>query len=156
MKKLVYIFVIIFTALVLSYVGSYSQDYASLNLIDNLGNKKTVTYGDAVKLFIISIGMNSENFKADIKKLGDLGLKKGLDRGENEPARRGDVAILISQRLKLKDSLFYRMFNIKRYATRACTAAGIMPGDVSERDFLSGDELIEIMTVVSEKVKGSD
>ena len=53
--------------------------------------------------------------------------------------------------LKLDDSLLYNITRAKRYAFRLCVSEGIMKFNGSEYDKISGSELIEVVSKVSEK-----
>ena len=52
--------------------------------------------------------------------------------------------------LDLCGSLMYMISGAERYAFRACVAEGIMRGDGSENDVISGPELVEVLGRVSE------
>ncbi len=139
----------------LSAISSYTQDIGSLSYIHELGKKETATFGDAVSMFVLTLNKKAENFNTNISILKSLNVIPETDYSESTPLRRGMLASIIAKYLDLKDSLFYRIFKSERYAFRACIADNIMDANMSEWDKISGDELIEIMSIVAEK-KGEE
>lgn len=135
-------------------VPVYSQDMGSIAFINDLASKKEASYGDAVRLFAQTAGRRSAGFKADHQFLLDQKIAWGNSYAENEPLRRGTLALLTARYLKLDDSLMFTIFKIRRYAVTACAANGIMPADGGEWDVLSGAELIEVMGIISAKLEG--
>jgi hypothetical protein len=130
---------------------AFSQGFGSLEFVNSLGDKKQVTYGEAVDFFIYILGGYPTNFQANIQYLNKAGITQDIIYQANNPLRRGTISLMLVRHLKLTDSLFYRMFKTQRYAFRVCIAKGIMDADGSERDILSGEELIEIMSRALEK-----
>ena len=65
------------------------------------------------------------------------------------------LALMVARHLKLKGSLFFLMFDTERYAHRACVAEKIMDANTSELDTLTGDELLEVMAIVSERMEAT-
>jgi len=63
------------------------------------------------------------------------------------------IALMAARQLRLKGSLFYLMFDTQRYAHRACVAEEIMDASTSELDTLTGDELLEVIAAVSERME---
>ena len=138
---------IIFFSAVLS-----AQDMGQLEWLSSLDSKSSATYGDAVKLFAYQAEGKSSNFTLDSAALGRRGL--ALDGySESEELSRGMLAKMTARYLDLGGSLMYIIFKTERYAFRACVAGGIMRGDGSENDLISGPELVEVMNRISE-VKG--
>jgi hypothetical protein len=124
-----------------------SQNIKDVTYINQLGEKQNASFGDAVKLCVLSLGNNSQNFIRDRQVLTRLGLLQKLENyKEDDPLRRGTIALILARHLKLKDSLFYLLFDSERYAFRVCVAHGIMDEYGSESDILSGEELIEIVS----------
>jgi len=142
---------IILFFLILMPVAVFSQDMNSLNFINALGDRDRATFGDAVRFFAISRAGRSAGFRADLAVLKKDGIAEGMDYKEDLPLKRGTLAIMISGYMPLEDSLLFTLFGGKRYATRACIAQGVMNYDVSEGDYISGEELIEIMANLTEK-----
>jgi len=131
-----------------------AQDMGSLAFINDLADKKTATFGDAVKLFVVTLDRNSAGFRQDLNVLKKAGVATGYDIKEKAPLRKGVVARMAARYLKLDDSLWYDLFGTERYAFRACVAAEIMIVDGSEWDTVSGEELIEIMRRVGDRSGG--
>ena len=147
--------IVLALVLALASSGLVGQSMGDLNFINDLGDKKHATFGDAVKFMVLETGQNSTSFAADLALLGRKGISKGYEsRKEKDPVRKGVLARMVARRLNLGDSLFYRIFGAERYAFRACAAAGIMTSNGSEWDIVSGDELVEIMNQVSGKSGG--
>ena len=147
--------IIMVSALVLFSTSLFAQSMEDLNFINDLGEKKQTTFGDAVKFMVFEMDMNSTSFARDLSILSDKGIATGYTYGKDDILRKGVIARMVARYLKLDDSVFYRLFGTERYAFRACVAAGIMVSDGSERDRVTGDELIEIMRRVSKK-KGEE
>ncbi len=137
-------------------INLQSQGLGSLDYIHELGEKKTATIDDAFRIFLLTIEKDPGTFKNNMTTLSKMNLIKRTDYTKNAPVRRGLVAYMIAKHLKLKDSLMFLVFRSERYAHRACAAEDIMTFNQSARDFLSGDELIEIMGLVGRKLEGTN
>ncbi len=137
-------------------INLQSQGLGSLDYIHELGEKKTATIDDAFRIFLLTIEKDPGTFKNNMMTLSKMNLIKRTDYTKNAPVRRGLVAYMIAKHLKLKDSLMFLVFRSERYAHRACAAEDIMTFNQSARDFLSGDELIEIMGLVGRKLEGTN
>jgi len=132
------------------YVSAYSQSMSILNYVNDLGNRKQAVFGDIVKFIVLDMGEKTLGFDSDLSVLNAHNrIASGYNLPENTMLRKGVAARLIARYLSLKDSLLYNIFGTERYAFRACVAAGIMISDGSEWDYVSGEELIEIMGRVS-------
>ncbi len=132
----------------------FSQDMGSIAFINELAAKKEASYGDAVRIFAQTAGRRSAGFKADHQFLLDQKIAWRNSYAENAPLRRGTLALLTARYLKLDDSLMYTILKIRRYAVTACVANGLMSSNGGEWDVLSGEELIEVMGIISAKVEG--
>ncbi len=124
-----------------------------INFINALADKKVVTFEDGVKIYMYTLGKVPAGFDADVKTLKDMKLLKAKSYDRNKPLRRGMLALMIARHLKLKGSLFFLIFDTQRYAHRACVAEKIMGANTSELDKMSGDELLEVIAVVSERME---
>jgi hypothetical protein len=144
---------LICAAILLISVPSFSQEYRSLDFLNKLTGKKYATWGDAVAFYAITVKKASAGFEADVKTLQQMGITKDSDYGKDDTLRKGMLARMIARHLDLKDSLLYLIFKTERYAHRACVAERFFDSDSSEWDPVSGDELIEIMTSVSERME---
>ena len=140
-------FIVLFILLIFS--SAYAQDMNQLNFIHSLDSKGAATYGDAVKLFAASTGAKTGSFASESALLNEQGL--ALNYEEDAPLTRGMAALMTAKYLNLKGSFMYLIFNIERYAYRACIADSLMPGNGSEFDKLSGPELLELMSLISDK-----
>lgn len=132
-----------------------AQDMGSLTFIENLGNKKKATFGDAVTFYMLTLDKKRTGFARDLASLQKEGIAAGYDLKADDVLRRGVIARMVARHLKLKDSLWYVVFGTERYAYRACVATGLMSPRGSEWDKVSGEELIEIMRHVGERSGGA-
>jgi len=126
-----------------------AQNISQLNFIHSLDSKSTATYGDAVTLFAASAGARAGNFTSESAYLNEQGI--ALKYSEDAPLTRGMAALMTAKYLNLKGSFMYLIFKSERYAYRACIADSLMPGNASELDKLSGPELLELMSLISDK-----
>lgn len=148
-KKLL---VICYTLLIIPVMA---QSPGNLAFINELGEKGTATFGDAVIFFMLIENKSPGDFEANLAELNKQKITQGIEEAENTPLTQGMLALMIARGLKLKDSLFFLMTGTRRYAFRACVAAKIMDADTSEWDTMSGDQLIEIMAKVSESMEAA-
>lgn len=134
----------------------------NLNYINSLDGKKQALVSDAVKMFLLETGSDLPSSSPDYKALEKKGIKSAslYKSREKEDLKKGTLALFAAQYLDLGDSLIYDLLDTfgiqsERYAFSACAAAGIMPADGSAGDRISGSELLQIMTRVSE-IKGGN
>ncbi|OHD65034.1 MAG: hypothetical protein A2176_04610 [Spirochaetes bacterium RBG_13_51_14] len=125
-----------------------------INFINELAGKKVATFGDGVTMYLYTLGRVPAGFDADVRVLKGLNMLKADRYDRNKPLSRGMLALMVARHLKLKGSLLYLMFDTERYAHRACVAEKIMEASTSELDRLTGDELLEVMTIVAERMEG--
>jgi hypothetical protein len=137
-------------AFLLVFTFGFAQE---INFVNELAGKKTVTFGDAVKMYLYTLGKAPAGFDPDVKTLKAMNILKAKEYDRDKPLRRGMLALMVARHLKLKGSLFYLMFDTRRYAHRACVAEKIMDVNTSEFDMISGDELLEVMAIVSERTE---
>ena len=152
MRKGIVFYLLLSAALLLPLAGQ-AQESDSANYITALGDKQQATCGDALTIFMFQLGKKPGNYTSNQETLRKEGIEV-TDRAEGESLRRGEIANMVAQHLKLSKSLFYNIFKTDRYAVKACVAAKIMTTDSSEWDLLSGEELIEIMRKAAEKEQG--
>jgi hypothetical protein len=132
----------------------YTPAHANLNAINRVAEKKRTTWEDGVAMYVVILGRPLAGFNANVNTLKRLGiLKQSKNYARNKVLNRGMMAGMIVRHLKLKDSLLYLIFRTERYAYRACVAAGIMDFDSSEWERLSGEELLEVMRLVGERME---
>lgn len=139
-----------------SVVQLSAQDISNLTFINELADRKSVTFEEAVRFFVLATGERPGNFKKNIRILQTKDLLKDIDEKKDSKLRRGVISLMISSYLDLKDSLLYKFFKTERYAFRACVANGIMHYNGSEWDIIGGGELIEIMDRVTEMSGGKE
>jgi len=153
MKGMVYMKIektlIISVLILILSISTFAQDLNQLDWLNDLDGKSAATYGDAVKIFAIQTSGRSSSFRADSSLLEKSGI--ALDGySEGEELSRGMLAKMTARYLDLGGSLMYMVFGAERYAFKACVAEGIMRGDASENDIISGPELVEVLGRVSE------
>jgi hypothetical protein len=124
-----------------------------INFINSLAEKKVVTFEDGVKMYMYTLGKAPAGFDADVAVLKGMKLLKASKYDRNKPLHRGMLALMVSRHLKLKGSLFFLIFDTERYAHRACVAENIMSASTSELDRMTGDELLEVMGIVAERME---
>ncbi|MBN1533077.1 MAG: hypothetical protein JXA20_10480 [Spirochaetes bacterium] len=144
---------LILVLILLAGIPLYPQD--SAGFINTLGDKETATFGDAVTLFSYVINRTPRGFQQDRAALNETGLLRNMDYDQNRSLRRGILARMIARHMHLKGSLMYLIFGTERYAYTACVAGGIMDPGGSEWDVLSGEELIEAITRMTDAMEGS-
>jgi hypothetical protein len=127
----------------------------NVTFVHEISEKDAVSFGDTVRFLVLILGKEPTNTLAsDLDILKSAGITAGLNYAENISIKKGMLALILADYLKLGDSLFYMIFKTQRYAFTACIANGIMDYDASEYDSVSGGELIEIMSKVSERASG--
>ena len=132
----------------------FAQQPPGIAFIDELSRKSEATLGDAVQFFVMIKGERSRGFGPDLQILQTADLLDDREYTADETLKRGEVAFIAARLLELDDSLLYNIFENRRYAVTACRAAGIMHGFSGENATVSGGELIDVMTLVSEKMEG--
>lgn len=147
MKRTVFICAILFI-----FTAVQAQQ---IQFINDLAAKKTVTLGDAVTMYMYTLGRAPAGFDADVAVLKGMKLLKLKTYDREKPLRRGMIALIAARHLKLKGSLFFLMFDTQRYAHRACIAEEIMDANTSELDTLTGDELLEVIAKISERMEAA-
>jgi hypothetical protein len=131
-----------------------SGNIGYLQFVIDLGNKKNATFADAVKFFVIVMGKDTKNFEQDYRILLTEKIVPSEKHNPFMKINRGLLALMTAKYLKLNDSLLYLIIGGERYAYVACIADKIMEPDGSEWDKISGEDLIEIMTMISKRNGG--
>ena len=146
--KITHIFILLAMLCPLSAFSAGSLDFT-----EKLGSKETVTLKDAVTFYMFALDKKPGNFQNDVNVLLKLGILKKTKKKfeEGTPLRMGFLCNMIVRHLKLGDSMMYRIFKTDRYAYRVCVAENIVREGTSEWYKLSGEELIEIMSIVIER-----
>jgi hypothetical protein len=134
----------------------FAQNIANIEFINTVADKDKASFADGILFFIMTTGKKAQSFEENIKILNKAGITSGITLTKDSPLRRGALALMLARHLNLGDLLLYKIFRTERYAYRACAANNIMSYDGSEWDTLSGGELVEIMTKVSELTGGNE
>ena len=147
------IFVLLF---ILGALPLYAAGAADIGFIQLLAGKESATVSDAVLLFSAAEGGDAKDFIAARDFLLQKGILKAREYDPGAVLRRGLAAGMTARALGLRGSLFFIMTGADSYACTACLADGIMTGDVSEFDILSGSELIEVVGALSARGGGHE
>lgn len=147
MKKLFMILTVL--AILLQTDSSFSQGIGEIELLNQLDKKMTASYGDAVSLFMFQKGKNPSTFEQDSSALLSEGI--GLN-GYNQDSTltKGMLSKMTAEHLKLSGSFMYLIFSSERYAFKVCVANEIFTPDGSNSDKLTGPEVLEVFSKISE------
>lgn len=149
MKK--YLLIIASVILLLPLSWAMPQETGNITFINGLADRNQVTFSEGVRFFVMVTERKTLDFNQSLNELKSKNIiDKDTEIDGKSPLRKGDLAMMIANKLDLNDSLLFKIFKINRYAFRACAAEGIMHYDGNEYDTMTGGELIEIMTAVSE------
>jgi hypothetical protein len=149
MNKYLYFIVSLITFSLIT-IAAFSQDVTQSVFLSDLDNKETATYGDALIIFNLQSGSS-----ASIKNLSESAKKKFTlnDYDEKAVLTRGIASLMTARYLDLGGSFMYLLFETERYAYTVCVTNEIFPKNGSENDIMSGPELIELLSRISE-IKG--
>ena len=151
MKK-IRILLITFIA-ILSLTGiSFSQDITQVTFLSELDNKNIATYGDALIMFKLQSGSTVPS-KGKKTSANESYALKGYT--ESETLTKGMASLMTARYLDLGGSFMYMILDIERYAYKACIANRIFSADGSENDKMSGPELIELFSKISDMKGGN-
>mgnify|MGYP001408572993 CR=1 FL=1 len=133
-------------------ISGYSQNAGEIEWLSGIDKKTTVTYGDAVALFVMQIGKNSSGFDNNQSALAAEGI--ALD-GYTQDSRltKGMLSKMTAKYLKLGGSFMYLILKTERYSYKVCVANGIFTEDGSSNDLMSGPGMIEVFSKISD-IKG--
>ena len=149
MKKVQILYITIIA--VLSFSGiSLSQDVTQVTFLSELDGKSAATYGDALIMFKLQSG-STVSAKGKKISAGESYTLEGYT--ENDPLSKGMASLMTARYLDLDGSFMYMIFDFERYAYKACAANGIFSSEGSENDKLTGSELIELFSKISD-IKG--
>jgi len=134
------------TILILSVTAS-SQDITQITFINELDNKVQATYGDALIVFKLQSGST-----VALKKGKSTAVDSFTLSGYNEKdiLTKGMASLMTAKYLDLDGSFLYLIFGTERYAYKACIANNIFVPGGSENDKMTGPELIELLSRISD------
>jgi len=149
MKKAKLFFVTLISVCIFSVIPeiSLAQEVTQITFINELDNKVSATYGDALIMFKLQAGSSINSKNTTASKIDSYSLK---GYKENMPLNKGMASLMTAKYLKLGGSFVYMIIGTERYAYKACIANGIFSGDGSENDKMSGPELIELLSKISD------
>lgn len=148
MKKNRYFIYLFFVFLICINVSA--QDVTQVAFLSELDSKTSATYGDALILFKLQSG-SSISTKGKTSSTGESYVLKGYAEGDT--LTKGMASLMTARYLDLSGSFMYMILDIERYAYKACIANKIFSADGSENDKISGPELIEMFSKISD-IKG--
>lgn len=143
MKKLKYIICI--AAISMLTLNVFSQQKTQAEFLSELDNKKTATYGDALTLFKLQSG--SKNTTKENVEIKNYSLQNYDD---GAPLTTGMASLMTAKYLDLRGSFLYMVFGTERYAYKACISSNLLNQNGSENDKMSGPELIELFSRISD------
>lgn len=146
MKKAMVLIVTILSVISFARI-SFSQDITQVTFLSELDNKSTTTYGDALIMFKLQSG-NSVSAKGKSSSGKEFYELQGYT--EADTLSKGMASLMTARYLDLGGSFMYLILDIERYAYKACIANGIFSPDGSENDKMSGPELIELFSKISD------
>ncbi len=152
-KKTTFVLIALISLPLIAQEGGF-QSVADIEFVNQVADAPMARVKDAVGLFAMFYGNRKSDFQNNVALLRSKGISLPEGMQENDPLRRGMLALLAAQYLHLGDSFMYRIFHTKRHAVTACVASGIMEVSGSEWDMLSGGELVEVIRKVAEKAGG--
>lgn len=141
---------------VLASLPAYAAGSADIGFIQLLAGKDAATVSDAVLLFSAAQGGEAKDFASARDFLIGKGILKEREYAADALLGRGLLAGMTARALGLRGSLLFRITGADRYACSACLADGIMAGEISEFDVISGPELIEIIGALSSRGGGHE
>jgi hypothetical protein len=150
--KTIRILSITFIAILFSAGITFSQDITQVTFLSELDNKSTATYGDALIMFKLQSGSS-----VSAKGRSSSGKESYALQGytEADTLSKGMASLMTARYLDLGGSFMYLILDIERYAYKACIANGIFSPDGSENDKMSGPELIELFSKISDMKGGN-
>jgi hypothetical protein len=153
MNKIKFLLVIIFSFTInysLSQENPKRIQANNIQYLDNLSIKQTASINDAFALYYFYKYNKNSNFKIHRNAIIELKIiDSDKYNNANLALRRGLLAKIVAVELNLKKSLMYLIFKNERYAYRACIAEEIMSPGKSNNDIISGQELIEIIHILT-------
>ena len=142
-----------FICILILYVlplNAFSQDISQVTFLGELDKKAGATYGDALTMFNIQSGSSVSGKGASASKTEMFALKGYTDTA---PLTKGMASLMTAKYLNLGGSFMYAILKTERYAYKACLANEIFSKNESENDRMSGPELIELFSRISD-IKG--
>jgi len=121
----------------------------SLQFANSISDKGTVTFGEVVKFFLLTLHGHFIDFEEDLAYLVRHNIAQGIKLGENDEINMGTLSLMTARTLELNNTLLYNIFKNKRYAVRACIAADLIPNNSGGLDKVSGEKLIELMRKIA-------
>jgi len=149
MKKAKLFFVTVISVCIFSVIPGIglAQEATQITFINELDSKVSATYGDALIMFKLQAGSSINSKNTTASKIDSYSLK---GYKESMPLNKGMASLMTAKYLKLGGSFVYMIIGTERYAYKACIANGIFSGDGSENDKMSGPELIELLSKISD------
>lgn len=135
---------ILLAAAVLYSAACFSQ---SIDFINQVDGKKTVTVSDAAQIFnAVDKVLPRDAARTDR-------LKVALDKYSKADGSftKGAAAFVAAEFMGINSSLMYSIFKNERYAFRACAAEGLFSRFSGQSEAISGSELLELAANISKR-----
>ncbi|OHD16859.1 MAG: hypothetical protein A2086_12370 [Spirochaetes bacterium GWD1_27_9] len=137
MKKIIFMFLIVFS------IHLYSQE---ASFIDDLSTKKNATFSDCVKMFCFMYNVEvTDEFSQNVKNLSKFVKYFPKGYSANKKLTVGNFSLFAVQYLKINGGLFYLATKSGRYATRELIFRDILLFNTSEYEEISGVDLIRFI-----------
>lgn len=151
MKVFKLFYITFFTILAISFTA-FSQDVTQITFLSELDKKEIATYGDALIMFKLQSGSIIDTKKSKKIITDDPFTLSGYS--VEDTLTKGMASLMAAKYLDLDGSFMFLIFDIERYAYKACLANAIFSEGGSENDKMSGPELIDLLSRISEMKGG--
>jgi hypothetical protein len=145
--KIVKILYIAFISILLTSGYGFTQDVTQVTFLSELDSKSQATYGDALIIFKLQTGSAVSSGKGKKSHSDPIALSGYT---EKDILTKGMASLMAARYLDLGGSFMYLIFDTERYAYKACIANGIFSPGGSENDKMTGPELIDLLSRISD------
>jgi hypothetical protein len=122
-----------------------------INFIDNLYQKKVISFSDGIAVFCYFTKVDVKNdFEENVKSLKNVFKYFPVKYSKDKNFTVGDFSLFAIQYLKIKSGIFYLATKNGRYASRELIIRNIIPFNTSELNVLSGEQLLSYLQKVVE------
>ena len=120
-------------------------------------NTEQATYGQACYMSAVATGMAQDT--DTYERCFDILKSEDIIRGNpslKDPITAKNFAYMISKTWNINNSVFYRITNHPRYAFKQMKAAGVIPSNYYPNKILSGQEMLNIITLCLDKFDATE
>ncbi len=120
-----------------------------IEFIYSLESKEEIVYEDLVTMFCYLTGHDaSDDYEAKLAYLSERIDKLPQQKGRTDRVTLGDFSLLAVQYLNLNGGILYTISRSGRYALRELIYRGILSGNLSEYELLTGTSLLNLVQKV--------